>query len=192
MQKDYARHFQRIKNAPKRTLLGIAVMLLSGALGGALLHQETLQHSALQLKRDIAAGEKISAGDFRIVAIPRVESVVDRIVNPDDAVNLFAAHTLMSGSLLRPTDLVDHADTRVSVALMIANSTIPPTLTIGSDVGVWQVVDGSAHLLMAHVTVSDLRADERTDSTTLSLALDPADVGAVLGAGDSIRLTLNP
>ncbi len=190
MQKDYVAHIQRVRSAPKRTLLGIVVMLISGVVGGMILHQDNARVSALQVKRDIAAGSSLSANDFHQVWIPQIESDVPRIEHVDEIAGQFAAHTLLSGSLLRPADLVDSITPRTTVALEIPLTRLPPQISVGSDIELWQVGEGSARLLKSRVQVADVRANERSDSVTISVELNPVDVSAVLGAGDSVYLAL--
>ena len=165
-------------------------MLISAGLGGVVLHQDSMTRSALQLKRDIAIGEKISRDDVQVVGIPRIESASSLLTDVSQTTEFFAAHTLSEGALLRSADVTETADTQSVVSVQIPETSLPPRIAVGSDIDVWQVSDAAAHVIVANVVVRDIVHNERSATATIAIALEPALAGQVLAAGDAIRITL--
>ncbi|MEU6680893.1 SAF domain-containing protein [Streptomyces sp. NPDC046925] len=97
-----------------------AVMVLAGAIGFAgLLNASGERTDVLALARDVPAGQKISAGDLRAVALPDDPGLKPvAATKKDTIVGRRAASALSEGSLLTPRQLTGKGGLRPGEALV--------------------------------------------------------------------------
>ncbi|QCX82272.1 SAF domain protein (plasmid) [Streptomyces sp. YIM 121038] len=97
-----------------------AVMVLAGALGFAgLMHASAERSDVLALARDVPAGQKLTSGDLRVVALsdaPGLKPVPAQQKN--QVLGRRAAAALSQGSLLTDGQLTEHGGLRPGEALV--------------------------------------------------------------------------
>jgi hypothetical protein len=181
----------------RRARIAFGILLAALAVGGNLLVYSSLDHKieALQVVRDIPAGDIVSADDLRVVAVDVDASVPT--VRPDDigtVVNQYArvhiaAGTLMVDVLVQPTPLV--ALGRGVVAVEIRPTHLPAGLRERSRVMLVVVDrDGAPGLVTEGRVVSRGDVSGSAENVmALSVEVRQEDAAA-LAAADDVRVAL--
>jgi hypothetical protein len=181
----------------RRARIALGVFLAAIAIGGNLLVYSSLDHKTevLQVVRDIPAGQLVSAGDLRVVAVdvdPTVPTVapsdIASVVNQYARVHI-AAGALMVGVFVQPTPLVTAG--QGVVAVEIRPTHVPAGLRERSRVMLVVVDgDGSPGLVTEGRVVARGDASGTSENVmALSVEVRQEDAAAV-AAADDVRVAL--
>jgi hypothetical protein len=181
----------------RRARIALGVFLAALAVGGNLLVYSSLdqKREVLQVVRDIPAGDVVSAGDLRVVAVdvdatvPTVApAAIASVVNQYARVHI-AAGTLMVDVLVQPTPLV--ALGQGVVAVEIRPTQLPSGLRERSRVMLVVVNrDGTQGLVTEGRVVARGDGSASTENVTaLSVEVLQEDAAA-LAAADDVRVAL--
>ena len=180
-----------MRQAPKRTLAGICIILLSSVIGGLVLQQQKEETWAVQLTRDVGVGDRLLQSDLVRVAIPSLIDGPEWIGEIEDVRNKFATHTLPEGALLLAGDVATQADGSVRLALSIDLSDMPDGVRTGQLVNLWRVLSETsiAQEIATGVAVLSLNSDVSPGKMVVTVKVPERDVANLLSAGDQLRLT---
>ena len=183
-------------SARRRNRIAAGVALGAAAIGGNVLAYTSVSNSdtAVQVVRDIPAGEQITADMLRVVDADLDGSVA---VVPGDEVELlpgrYAKVRIVSGSLIVGPAL--QADPLVSpgrsvVAVRIADGRLPTGLRERSQVQIVIPSDDAPPTVIEARTVGlPVEGELASGDRSLSLEVDEAD-GPTVVAADDVRIVL--
>jgi hypothetical protein len=181
----------------RRARIAVGAFIAAVAVAGNLLVYSSLDHKTevLQVVRDIPAGEIVSAGDLRVVAVD-VDATVPTVAPSDigSVANQYArvhiaAGTLMVPVLVQPTPLVTRG--QGVVAVEIRPSHLPAGLRERSRVRLVVVAhDGSTGLVTEGRVVARGDASGSSENVlALSVEVSEQDAAAI-AAADDVRVAL--
>lgn len=190
-----------------RLSAGHVVMVVAGLLG-ALLTLSLLKAADKTIPvavaaGDIAAGERVDSGSFRVDDVRVDASVLDTLVPQEDLDSLegrVTSRRIEEGELVRRSDLQPRGSgsTPRSMSFPIdASRAVGGELSAGDRVDVVAAADGGARYVLADVEVlaveggggsGALRADD--GGLTLTLAVGPSDAVSLASALDGATVTI--
>jgi hypothetical protein len=175
-----------IKNAPRRSILGIALILLSGLLGGVILHQNDQTISVMQLNRSLAIGEKLTPDAYHLISVPATFSNVPWLRRVDDS-ELVARHSLSDGVLLTEFDFSTNGVATRDICVHV--DSIPAGVAVGDSVDVWHHGESyPAERVIEAAVVADIREADSSTGFNVTLRISGEEVASGLSASNSIAL----
>lgn len=181
--------------------LGVALVVLGALAAGWLVQTSSTASQVLAVKRDVAKGAQISAGD--LVAVPMQDSSMLHTVaagDLDKVVNNVATSDLRAGSLLAPdsyASTLTPGDGKSLVGISLDAAHRPGVaLHAGDTVRFIQapIASGdvpSTEVSVAAVVVSTTAGDSTTGSTlVVNVEVDVNDAARLAALGASGRATL--
>ena len=187
----FVQNLTTIRRAPKRTLAGILIILFSSVIGGLVFQQQKAEIWAVQLTRDVGAGDRLLATDLVRIAIPSLMGTPQWIGDIEDVTNTFATHKLPEGALLLAGDFATKVGDGVRLALSIDSDQMPDGVQTGQYVNLWRVTSetSNAQELSTEVVVLSLNSDASPGKIVMTVKVPEKDVAMLLSAGDHLRLT---
>jgi hypothetical protein len=188
----FVQNLQHIRQAPKRTLVGITIIVISGFLGGLVLHQQNAQQWAVQVTRDIAAGDRITSADLVAVQIPATFVTPEWQHDMKSVTNAFATHSLPAGALLTQHDFSTQQTSLIRLAVALDVSEFPVGVGVGDTVDLWRGSSdaGMAEKVATGVVVFALDRDTTPGKVIVTMGLNPDSGASVLGASNQLRVTM--
>lgn len=186
-------HIQKLQAAPKRLLLGIALMLISSVLGSALMRSDQQTIEVLQATKAVAASDFLTIADTRIVRVPATLAAAEWASSTDLAEPQRLTRSVRPGQLLYQSDFGAAQSGETIFATALDPQSIPAGLVTGSAVQLWSVADGDAleaRLITTTATVVGLTVGDRREPAWLSLRLPPQFLADAIQVSADERLRL--
>lgn len=186
-------HIQKLQAAPKRLLLGIALMVISSLAGASLMHRDGQTIEVLQATKAVAASEFFTIADTRTVRVPASLAVAQwaTVSHLREAQRL--TRSVRPGQLLYASDFGAAQSGESIFAVAVEPLTIPAGLVAGDQVQLWSVSDGEAleaRLITSTATVVGLELGDRREPAWLSLRLPPQFLADAIQVSADERLRL--
>lgn len=175
-------HLQTLQQAPRRLLLGVLIMLISGGIGGLLWQGEKRAVEVWAAVRDVPAGAELLETDVVRMSLPPAAADTGLKVAEGWLPGRRAAHQLLAGEILTPSDLTEVPASGALTALALPSAELPATIRVGDAVDVWLVDAGSSRLVAAGVAVVDLSSDSAARTAKLTLRVPPAYLAGIFDA----------
>lgn len=186
-------YLERLRSAPKRALVGIVIMVISSALGMALMQRDQTMMTALQVSRAVAAGELISIADTRSVKVPAVLAAAQWATSSDLIKPQRLTRSVRPGQLLYQTDFGASLSGEVVFAAAVAAELIPQGVSTGSQVQLWsigQLDDSESRLITSAAMIVGLLAGDGREPDRLSIRIPPQFLAEALQVAADERLRL--
>lgn len=188
-----AHQLTRLKMAPRRALLGVAIMLLSSVAGTALLQRDQNTIATLQVSRAVAAGELITIADTRVVSVPAVFASAQWATIRDLAEPQRLTRSVRPGQLLYSTDFGASMSGEVVFATAMDAAWVPDGVATGSQVQLWavgQLDDGESRLITSTASVVGFAPGDGREQARLSIRIPPQFLADALLVAADERLRL--
>lgn len=188
------RHLQTLQQAPRRLLLGIAVMLASAGLGSAVFASERAEVMVWSAARDLAAGAELGMSELVAVGLPPAAAAAAWPADTPVPAGSRAAHQLLGGEIITARDVAETGGGGAEVALALPAAELPAGLRVGDQVALWLVDPAGGMEVAPAAEVIDLTADAAARATRVTVRVPPAYLSEILGAAaaDALRLVLGP
>ncbi len=186
-------YLERIRQAPRRLLAGICIMLLSSVGGATVMRQESQTLPALQATKAIAAGEFVTLADLRRIYLPSHLSTAEWASESDLRRPQRLIRSIRPGQPLFASDLGGTASGEAVFAFEASSPTLPLTLQAGDSVQLWSVGTGDsfeAQLISSNATILAISPIENRDSVHVTLRLAPQFLAQSIQVAAEERLRL--
>ena len=178
----------RLRAAPRRLLLGVGVMLLTGLIGSRIFQTEAASSVGYRALGPIAAGELVGADQLEQIQLPTRLATDGLLTASELAKPGYASHAIASGEILFGSDLSSLSATEPVVALAFPAARLPVGLAAGSVVDLWQSSPDGSVGLTEQVRVVAVSSDSASGSVSLSLRVPAPALGQVLSAAATDEL----
>lgn len=174
-----------ISNQRNQLILGLVMVLIFGALGGALMNQQSRTFKVLVAAKDIASGVKLGARDVQIIEISgsSLPNALESL--PKSAIS---AQAIRAGDVISSTQITGVLETAAVVSFEFPQVELPVDLTVGDSVELWQVVPAEIARGIGEAEILEI-ADTRYDqSKKVSMRVQPGLVAEVLMASAELKI----
>ena len=188
-----SQQFTKLKLAPRRALLGIAIMLVSSVAGTALVQQDQNTIAALQVSRAVAAGELITIADTRVVNVPALFASAQWATGDELAQPQRLTRSVRPGQLLYSTDFGASLSGEVVFAAAMDAAWVPEDVVTGSQVQLWsvgQLDDAESRLITSTASIVGFEPGDGREQTRLSIRIPPQFLADALRVAADERLRL--
>lgn len=186
-------HIEKLQAAPRRLLVGIAIMVFSSLIGSVVMQRDHNVIEVLQATRAVAAADMLTLADTRIVRVPSSLESGQWASASDLAMPQRLTRSVRPGQLLYQSDLGASESGESVFAAALDPQTIPIGLVAGSQVQLWSVGDGDAleaRLITSNATVVGLEMGDRREPAWASIRLPPQFLADAIQVSADERLRL--
>lgn len=168
-------------------MVGAVLVLVSSALGGAVLASETSQTKLLIAKTNLPTGTLIGESNFREVLVSGDGAIHGISEFPMDKA---LKSPMQQGEILQALDMVPVDSEHHVLALSLTTSSLPAGLIVGLDVDLWLVNGETKPRLIAQVEIVDVSKDEYADKSSISILAPSGLVSEIFEAGENLRVVI--